>query len=39
MLLTFMLIIMSSPFLFVIGDDCVTYHIGADDILGDVVDA
>jgi len=30
---------MSSPFLFVFGDDRVTYHTGADDIPGDVVDA
>jgi len=30
---------MSSPFLFVFGDDHVTYHTRADDIPGDVVDA
>jgi len=30
---------MSSPFLFVFGDDSFIYHTGADDILGDVVDA
>jgi len=30
---------MSSPFLFVFGDDRVTCHTGADDISGDVVDA
>jgi len=30
---------MSSPFLFVFGDDRVTCHIGADDILGDAFDA
>jgi len=34
-----MLIIMSSPFLFVFGDDRVTCHTEADDILGDDVDA
>jgi len=28
---------MSSPFLFVFGDDRVTCHAGADDIPGDVV--
>jgi len=26
---------MSSPFLFVFGDDCVTCHMRTDDILGD----
>jgi len=30
---------MSSPFLFVFGDDRVTYHAEADDILGDAIDA
>jgi len=30
---------MSSPFLFVLGDDRVIYHTRADDILGDIVDA
>jgi len=30
---------MSSPFLFVFGDDRVTCHMRADDITGDVVDA
>jgi len=31
--------IMSSPFLFVFGDDCVIRYTGADDITGDVGDA
>ena len=26
---------LSSPFLFVVGDDCVTYHTGANDIPSD----
>jgi len=30
---------MSSPFLCMFGDDCVTCHIGADDVLGDVGEA
>ena len=30
---------LSSPFLFVFDDDRVTYHTGAHDIVGDVVDA
>jgi len=30
---------MSSPFLFVFGDDRVTCHTGVDDITGDVADA
>jgi len=30
---------MSSPFLFVFGDDRVNYHIGAYDIPGDAIDA
>jgi len=30
---------MSSPFLFVLGDDRVTCHTGANDIPGDVGDA
>jgi len=30
---------MSSPFLFVFGDDCVTCHTGAYGIPGDAVDA
>jgi len=34
-----MLIIMISPFLFVFGDDRMTCHTRADDILGDGVDA
>jgi len=29
----------SSPFLFVIGDDCVIRYTGADDDRGDAVDA
>jgi len=32
-------IIMSSPFVFVFRDDCVTYHTRVDDIPGDAVDA
>jgi len=40
MLLNYMLFLfISSPFLFVIGDDCVTCHTGADHIPSDVVDA
>ncbi|QCD79358.1 hypothetical protein DEO72_LG1g2997 [Vigna unguiculata] len=31
--------ILSSPFLFVFGDDRVTCHMGADDIPGDAGDA
>ena len=30
---------MSSPFLFVFGDDCVTTHTGDDDIPSDASDA
>jgi len=30
---------MSSPFLFVFGDDHMTYHTGANDVPSDVVDA
>jgi len=30
---------MSSPFLYVFGDDRVIYHTGADDNPGDAVDA
>jgi len=30
---------LSSPFLFVFGDDRVIYHTRADDITGDDVDA
>jgi len=30
---------MSSPFLFVFGDDRVTFHTGVDDIPGDTIDA
>jgi len=30
---------MSSPFLFVIGNDRVTCHMRADDIPGDAIDA
>jgi len=33
------LFIMSSPFLFVFGDDRVTCHVWADDIPGEAVDA
>jgi len=29
----------SSPFLFVFGDDLVTCHTGADDVLGEAGDA
>jgi len=30
---------MSSPFLCVFDDDCVTCHTGADDVLGDAGEA
>jgi len=33
------LLSMSSSFLFVFDANCVTCHMGADDIAGDVVDA
>jgi len=39
MLLTYMLIVMSSPFLCVFGDDCVTCHTKVDDVPGDAGEA
>ena len=38
-LLNYISIFMSSPFLFVFGDDRVIFYTGADDATGDVVDA
>jgi len=38
-LLTNMLFILSSPFLFVLADDRVIHYTGADDITGDVREA
>jgi len=37
-LLTYLLIIYGSTFLYVFGDDRVTCHTGADDITGDIAD-
>jgi len=37
--LIYMLNCISSPFMFVIGDDRVIRYTGADDVTGDVVDA